>query len=442
MAQKKQKTKNMSKKESITSVSSNKPAVFEVGDELEYRIQRLQMFMGYFVRRARPIYTVGNLDRATDLDVYGLRYVEPFSCEVIITECKSGGVGPLDRIFWLSGLKNYVKAKEALLVRKGTKWNIKEFAKQCQIQVIDLFRIAELEKNFKINDADWPGLSDITFIKGVAQQWNKSISSDRNIWELYSTLISEIRFNDPFPAINYLLSQMRILKKILVEVPSDSFYRYLFSECISQLLIFCMRVSELCFDLKKDDREGFIRKGLRYGSIEPRYAERILQSAYNLARQSVLHYSNKEVEIDKTLFEMPIAPGTEGILTLVNGILSAYPVSLKLPQTCDFLLSELFTKQYKAKGLLRKIFPQHTLTEPVDLVRWYLKVLIDIDACPYYILEALKTESYEKDVKAHPNSKEESSPTEEIMKKVTSQRELFKNEERTTDIIDKKHHDI
>jgi len=430
MAKKKQKPKpkNTAKKETGFRISTSRPAAFEVGDDLEYRIQRLQIFMGYFVRRGRPIYTIGNLDRATDLDVYALRYVEPFSCEVIITECKSGGAGPLDRIFWLSGLKNYVKAKEALLVRKGTKWNIKEFAKQCQVQVVDLFRIAELERNFKINDMDWPGLSDIIFVKDEAEGWNKAISSDKRIWELYSTLVSEIRFNDPFPAINYLLSQMRLLTKMLKDVPSDSFYRYLFSECISQLLIFCMRVSEICFDLKKEDREGFIRKGLTYGSIEPRYADRILQSAYNLARQSVLHYTNKEVEIDKSIFEMPISPGAEGILTLVNGILSAYPISLKLPQICDFLLSELFTKQYKAKGLLRKIFSQHTLTEPVGLVRWYLKVLIDIDACPNYILETLKTENSEKDGKARPDSKNESTPTKEIMKEAKAQIKLFKDE--------------
>lgn len=421
----KSKAKKIAKKESSNQISTSKPAAFEVGDDLEYRIQRLQIFMGYFVRRGRPIYTVGNLDRATDLDVYALRYVEPFSCEVIISECKSGGVGPLDRIFWLSGLKNYVKAKEALLVRKGTKWNIKEFAKQCQVQVVDLFRIEELEKNFKINETDWPGLSDINFVKSKAEGWNKAISSDKRIWELYSTLVSEIRFNDPFPAINYLMSQMRLLTKMLKEMPSDSFYRYLFSECISQLLIFCMRVSEICFDLKKDDREGFIRKGLTYGNIEPRYAERFLQSAYNLARQSVLHYTNKEVEIDKSLFEMPTPPGTEGILSLVDGILSTYPISLTLPQTCDLLLSELFTKKYEAKGLLRKIFPQITLSAPVDLVRWYLQVLIDMDACPKYILETLKTGNSEKEVKGYPDTKNESTSAEKIMKETKAQKELF-----------------
>jgi len=430
MTQKKQKTrpKYSAKKGPDKQIIPSKPAAFEVGDELEYRIQRLQIFMGYFVRRGRPMYTIGNLDRATDLDVYALRYVEPFTFEVIISECKSGRVGPLDRIFWLAGLKNYVKAKEALLVRKRTKWNIKEFAKQCKVQVIDLLRIAELERNFKINGTDWPGLSDINFVKGEAESWNKAISSDKKIWELYSTLVSEIRFNDPFPAINYLLSNMRILTKIFKDVPSDSFYRYLLSECISQLSIFCMRVSEICFDLKKEDREGFVRKGLKYGSIEPRYAERILQSAYNLARQSVLHYTNKEVEIDKSIFEMPTSPGTEGVLDLINGILSNYPISLKLPQTCDFLLSELFTKQYKAKGLLRKIFPQQTLAAPVDLVRWYLKVLIDNDACPKYILETLKTGNSEKDEKSYPDSQKKSNAPEVITTETKTQRELFEKE--------------
>ena len=98
----------------------SKPAKIVLGDHLEYRVARLNLFMGYFVRRSRPIYTVGGLDRATDLDVLAIRYVEPFRREVVITECKSGAFGPLDRIFWLSGVRNYVNAAEAVLVCKGT----------------------------------------------------------------------------------------------------------------------------------------------------------------------------------------------------------------------------------------------------------------------------------------------------------------------------------
>jgi hypothetical protein len=109
-----------------------RPATMKIGDDLEYRIARLFVFMGYFVRRSRPIFTAGALDQATDLDVVAIRYTEPFRRQVITVECKSGGEGPLDRIFWLGGVKKYVSADEAILIRKGTKWNIKDFAKEAE----------------------------------------------------------------------------------------------------------------------------------------------------------------------------------------------------------------------------------------------------------------------------------------------------------------------
>lgn len=62
-------------------------------------------------------------------------------------------------------------------------------------------------------------------------------------------------------------------------------------------------------------------------------------------------------------------------------------------------------------------------------MRWYLKVLIDIDACPNYILETLKTENSEKDGKVHLDSKNESTPIEGVMKETNVQRKLFKDKE-------------
>jgi hypothetical protein len=396
-----------------------KPSSFVIGDELEYRVQRLQIYMGYYVRRGRPIYTISNLDRATDLDLLSIRFVEPFRREIIITECKSGKVGPLDRIIWLSGLREYVGAKEALLVRKGTKWNIKEFAKQCNIQVIDTFRINELEKIYKIESSVWPGLSDINFFKTENQVWKETLDSDKKVWELFSTLSSEIKFHEPFPAINYLLSQMRILTKTNKEIPENSFYRHIISECVSQLLIFCMRIAEMSFDLNKEDREGFIKKGLTYGSIEPRYADRILESAYNLTRQSVLHYTGREVEIDKSLFQMPVSPGTDIIIKIVEGILLSYPISLNLPQVCDFLLSELFTKRYSAKGILKTIFPQQNLTALIEMTKWFLKLLVEADTIPLFGLDALTTskiENQEKEPTTDLSKKPENSNKPEISK--------------------------
>src|SRR5437016_3944000 len=91
--------------------------ILKLGEENEYRIARLFVWMGYFVRRGREIYTAGQLDQATDLDVLALRSRAPFSNEVVTIESKPGKEGPLDRVFWLAGVRQFVNADKALLYR-------------------------------------------------------------------------------------------------------------------------------------------------------------------------------------------------------------------------------------------------------------------------------------------------------------------------------------
>src|SRR6266849_5978932 len=167
--------------------SAPKPSALTIGDDLEYRIARLQIFSGFFVRRGCPIYTIAALDRATDLDVLALRHSEPFRREMIITECKSGAPAPLDRIFWLTGVRDYTRATPAFLVRKRTKWNIKYFAKECCVQILDLPPTTEIEAALKIGENEWPGVSEKAFFKANLVAWNRVMGGEPRFWELYQT---------------------------------------------------------------------------------------------------------------------------------------------------------------------------------------------------------------------------------------------------------------
>jgi hypothetical protein len=365
-----------------------KPSALTIGDDLEYRIARLHIFSGFFVRRGCPIYTIAALDRATDLDVLAFRYSEPFRREMIITECKSGGAAPLDRIFWLTGVRNYMGATQAFLVIKGTKWNIKDFAKESGVQILDLARVAEIEASLKIGENEWPSVSEKAFFEANMATWNRALTSEPRFWELYQTLSSEIRFDDAFVGINYLLSQLRLLTRQWVKPPDQPYFRFLLSESITQLAVFLIRIAEQSFDLGAEDRHGFIRRGLRYGNLEPRYAERILNSAYNMTRQAVQHYTHKFVDIDKSLFSMPVPPGTNLIIEFVDDLLATYPASLSFPQICDLILFEVFTKRKEARGWLKRIFPQSELTARVDLVFRFIAMLVSIGACPAYLPES------------------------------------------------------
>jgi hypothetical protein len=372
------------------SDAGKKPPKIISGDELEYRIARLQIFMGYYVRRGCPIFTVGGLNQATDLDLLAIRYFEPFRRQMLITECKSGTLGPLDRIFWLSGVKSFVRADEAILVRKGTKWDIKDFAKRAGIEILDLFKISELEANFKITDREWPGISDHKFLESRLPAWNKTLANNPNWWEFYLTISSETSYEEPFAGINYLMQQLRLLTKSLKRTEGASFERKMVADGISQLCAFLMRISEQAFDLSHEDRKGFIEKGLKYGNLDSRFAERILNSAYNLTRQTIIHYTGKNYDVDQKLFQIPVPPGAREIHLIVDEILRLYPSTLNLPQICDLLLLEVYVKENRSGGWLKRIFPHADLARSVELVRTFLGYLVQAGACPKEVLESLE----------------------------------------------------
>jgi hypothetical protein len=405
--------KSPSRRSGRGSTALRKPPALVIGDELEYRIARLYIFMGYFVRRACPIYTVSSLDQATDLDIVALRYIKPIRRELLITECKSGDNRPLDRIFWLAGVQHYVKATQAYLVRRGTKWNIKDFAKECGVQVLDLFRVAELETALKISDSDWPGISEKAFYQAERTSWNQNLVSEPRYWELYQTLTSEIRYDDPFVGVNYLLSQLRIITRSWKKPPLEAYFRFLITEAVTQLAVFLVRIVELSFDLSSNDRHGFIKKGLTYGNLEPQYADRILNSAYNMTRQAVVHYTNQFVDIDRTLFSMPAPPSTDEIIKFVDELMAAYPLNLTMAQVCDLILFEIFTKRKETRGWLKRIFPEPDLASRVELVRKFINLLVSIDACPPYVQDSINAALKPivgQNAKMQPKSNEQSSP--------------------------------
>jgi hypothetical protein len=233
----------------------------------------------------------------------------------------------------------------------------------------------------------WPGISDREFFSAELDGWNNALKATPRYWELALTLTSEIRWEEPFAGANYLLSQLRQLTRAFPQYPKDSFHRFLFSEAISQLSLFLVRIIEQTFDLGERDREGLIRKGLTYGNLDPKYAERILESAYNLSRQSVLHYTNQTVDLDRQVFSMPEPPGTDQLFAFLEVLLKGYPASLIFPQVTDYFLQERFLKKKDMRRLLRRMFPQVTLGASISLAEKFLKALVSIGACPPYIEE-------------------------------------------------------
>lgn len=150
-----------------------------------------------------------------------------------------------------------------------------------------------------------------------------------------------------------------------------------------------MRLAEKTFDLSEADRIGYVEKGLKYGDVDPKFAERMMNSAFNLTRQAILHYTKQVQDIDRKVFEVPLPPGTKEVLSIIDLILRSYPRSLSLSQICDLLLFEVIVKESRNKGWLKRIFPQHDLGMRLDVAREYLGLLAQSGACPQEIVHAL-----------------------------------------------------
>lgn len=364
------------------STRSKRP--FKVGDPLEYRVSRLFVHLGYFVRRARQLYTIGNLDTATDLDVLAIRYADPFRREVQIAECKQGGAGPLDRIFWLSGVKQYVAATRATLVRPATKWNVTNFASEAGLEILDIPHLESLESLWIPNPNLWLAASDREFFLTREDEWNRAAGEDTSTYELCQTLASEVRYHDPFGGINFLIHHLRALTRGLQErrFSSESLIKFLIAESVAQLSMFIMRITETSMVLSQADREGLIRKGMTYGHMDNNLIDRIFRNAKRITHETVKHYTGQDPQLDESFFRMPPSPHTETVQEIVGMLVARPNAATTLAPMSDLLLSERFVKQRESTEWLARVFPMTNLRERLTLVQDYLKALGKIGAVP------------------------------------------------------------
>ncbi|WP_017687971.1 hypothetical protein [Paenibacillus sp. PAMC 26794] len=378
--------------ESSVTIGTRIPRVqLVIGDPLEYRVARMFMMQGYFVRRGINIYTTGYIDTATDVDVLAIKYSDSFGRVMAISECKSGESKPLDRIFWLSGLKNYLNANRALLVRKPTRWNIKDFAKETGVEVIDNDYIDKLEEILEINKDKWLGYTDREFFVQRKNAWNEILRKDPLLSELFHTLSGEARFNEPFGAINYYVHHMRSLTKLYHRTgygDKKSLIKYLLADASSQLIIFFMEICKSTFDLTSTDRKGFVSKKLTHGEMDPSLTQRIFDHAYYLSKQAASYYSGEPVEMDRSMFSMPEPDYSDDLIAFIEYLISRMSFVSHLPYSCDLLLAESFVKDnYHFK--LKDNIDSTLLVRTLQGLDQYIKMLVKLDCLPIQVLDII-----------------------------------------------------
>lgn len=274
------------------------------GELLEYQIKRLFFFMGYFPITNIIIQTSTDepYDIVTDLDVYGIYVHSDFSKKTIWSDCKSGTAQEINRIAWLSGIKEMINVDEVLFVKKGTKLSTKLFAGEKNIQIIDISIIQDMEKRFGIESNDWRGSWNPMIQKQNVEMF-KCISTPastiyKRIYKFINTHYWAIE--DNFTRCKKTITALRDLAS-LVELPLPTVEKIAIRWSIYRLTIMLMlSVLQICRQIQyfpNKDKIEFINLGLVYGSNSKSKIDDILKVTNNIAKKTLLRYCDDESKL-------------------------------------------------------------------------------------------------------------------------------------------------
>lgn len=352
------------------------------GDSLEYRVMRLFAYSGYFVRRGVEIYTEQYLNRATDLDVFAMKFTPTFARQIHIAECKSGSSRALDRIFWLSGVRHYAKADRATLVRDSTKWDIKDFARKNGVEILDHAALARQEENLGLDTSYWPGVLEREFIAKNANDWTALARKDDETALLIAFVSGESEYARIVPSIRYLIFNMRRFVKFAAERPKQTLWPLLLVECLSQLCVFLLALAAVGVTLTEADVRGLVHKQLKYGTLDPRILERMMRLAKRVAEEALHEAGVSPKRIEPEYFDYPEPSLVDEVMALHNSVAKAPLYSVDLPQLSDYIFGETYLRNRTALPWLKTTFSSADIDGKVRVLAAVCDQLIALGALP------------------------------------------------------------
>ena len=144
---------------------------------LKLRFRRILFTQGYWTPLEVELSQYEDLGMSikrrsiTDLDVLGIKYDQLFISNTIVGDCKSGkNVSDANRLFWLSGVKNYFGADQAYLIHSKIEHYVRAIAPKLNLRVIDEEALNNLENTLLVSKLQIP-LDDPSIQDNIQSLW-------------------------------------------------------------------------------------------------------------------------------------------------------------------------------------------------------------------------------------------------------------------------------
>jgi len=250
------------------------------GEMMEELLRSYFIKAGYYVARGVPFNYEG-FD-VTDIDLWLYGRSSSVSREIAIVDIKNKKTPQaMERIFWVKGLKEAVKATNALVATTDKRIEVKDFGKEQGVIVLDGNFISRLSKSETIHKKRYSEeelyleLEKYSLGK-LDGDWKGRIVESRKL------LVKGLSFD----SCNMWLEQARYFSEQVISNPSQRVLAYRLCYLILSFLAIAIDyiLRDLSFSVEADKEEN-LNRGFRYGNRGIKGAKSILNASLALVTQ-------------------------------------------------------------------------------------------------------------------------------------------------------------
>jgi hypothetical protein len=261
--------------------------LFDVGVPFEYDWMTYIQSQGYFVRQAIPITSDSNVEDATDIDIWGVRFLPPLRRSTAVVDCKyKTRPKPYERILWAKGMAAYVGADQVFIGVPKANWKAIDFAHRGGISLIP-YDVIGAHVSRLPSGREGYGQASISLYRDYFASKKKAFRADKNLPEQMFEARSYYRLGSPFTNLNRIVERVRFCSQQLGYASGDqarhSLWLFTTCELIAAFAVNLMRAAEDSFFLAPVDRRGLLVKRLTYGDMPADKAAEIIKLSSGLA---------------------------------------------------------------------------------------------------------------------------------------------------------------
>lgn len=258
------------------------------GNELEARALRLYLAQGMFAERGLiPAATPDRRMLATDIDVLVSEYTSGFHLTRRHVECKTGKFPLLDRVLWLSGVRQLLRADSTSLLGDDVDLAASEFARGLEVELFTLQHLQAWEKSLGIPAELWPCRSDYLTFDTARARWIKQ-SGDREADEGWRPLRETMLFIEVEGWLGFRYRHLNKLLRLLSEIvrqwsgiatnkERELCARYAFSASLVRLGQYMLAICGDVANVLPTELEKHLTLRLTFGDQEPTQAAALVE---------------------------------------------------------------------------------------------------------------------------------------------------------------------